>query len=318
MKKKTLLIVGCGNLGSRYIQGLAYLSIPLEVFIYDINKSAISHANMVFNENKNKNHEINICENLSSIPSSIDLVIIATTAFERHKIIESISNFSTVDYWLIEKVLEQNTKNLRLIQNSLKECIGAWVNTPRRIIPWYCKIKRKISLRSPLHFTYTGGKWGLACNSIHFIDLFSWITSETAVSYDSSLLEKNWVQSKRKGYFDIFGTLLIKFSRGSILELKSTNIDSLVSFIEIQDSNGIWSINERDGLASHTNGSLINGKIPLHSELTPFLLNDILYGGFCELPDLKTSIEMHEKFLDCMLSHWQHNMSYNSETLPIT
>ena len=316
MKKKTLLIAGCGNLGSRYIQGLAHLSNPLEIFLFDINKSSITSASMVFN--KNKNHTIHICENLSSIPSSIDLVINATTAFERYEIIESISNFSTVDYWLIEKVLEQNTKNLRLIQNSLKKCVGAWVNTPRRIMPWYCEIKSKISLHSPLHFSYTGGNWGLACNAVHFIDLLSWITSEIVVSCDSTLLDKNWIQAKRKGYFDVFGTLLIKFSGGSILELISINIDSLQSSIEIKDSNGIWAINERDGIATHTDGSVINGRIPLQSEITPFLLHDILYAGSCELPDLKTSIEMHEKFLDCMLSHWKHNMDYNSETVPIT
>lgn len=316
MKKKTILIAGCGNLGSRYLQGLSCLSTPLEIFLFDINKSAITNAINFFDINKN--HKINICENISAIPSKLNLVINATTAFNRCEIIKLISNLSDVDYWILEKVLEQNTKNLRLIQIYLRSSKGVWVNTPRRAMPWYSEIKSKIPFNLPLHFTYTGGSWGLACNALHFIDLLSWFTSERVVSLNNSLLEKNWVQAKRNGFYEIFGTLIVNFSKGSILELKSMNTDLRESLIEIQDSKGILTINEKAGFAKHTNGTVINGNILFQSEITSTLVNEILFKGSCKLPDLYTAIEMHEKFLECMLSHWNKNMPYNTEIIPIT
>ena len=49
---------------------------------------------------------------------------------------------ATVDYWIVEKVLEQSKYNLSLLCNELYKSKRTWVNTPRRQMDWYKKIKK--------------------------------------------------------------------------------------------------------------------------------------------------------------------------------
>ena len=46
----------------------------------------------------------------------------------------------------------------------------------------------------------TGGSWGMACNSIHFVDLLNWFSNEILESLDTSNI-KDWHPSKRLGFW---------------------------------------------------------------------------------------------------------------------
>ena len=47
---KKVLLVGAGQLGSRYLQGLAKVSIPLEIHVLDISESSLRIAEARWNE----------------------------------------------------------------------------------------------------------------------------------------------------------------------------------------------------------------------------------------------------------------------------
>ena len=51
---------------------------------------------------------------------------------------------------------------------------------------------------------YVGNNFrGLACNSVHFLDLVLWWSDEKLVSVDTSCLDITWFESKRPGFFEI-------------------------------------------------------------------------------------------------------------------
>ena len=54
---------------------------------------------------------------------------------------------------------------------------NAWVNTPMRIMEWQQSIKQQVKkyIEWPVSIEDSGSDWGMACNSIHNIDLISWL-----------------------------------------------------------------------------------------------------------------------------------------------
>ena len=63
--------------------------------------------------------------------------------------------------------------------------------------------------------TVVGNNWGLMCNTINYLDVFSWLTDEKLVSINSDRLDKKWFVSKRDQYMEVNGVLNAFFSNGS-------------------------------------------------------------------------------------------------------
>ena len=124
-------------------------------------------------------------------------------------------------YWILEKVLAQSELALDEILSMTQNSFGAWTNTSRRMMVWHHQIREKLRSNTPLHITGSGCLWGLACNGIHYLDLASWWTGETLNRIDISGLDSQWVESKRKGFFEITGKITAIFSGGTTFSLKS-------------------------------------------------------------------------------------------------
>lgn len=314
----TILISGAGQLGSRYLQGLSECSIPLTIYIQDCYQESLQKAEHLWNEvSDNTIHRTSFHLSLNEIPNEIDITIVATTADVRPHVVSEISQSINVNYWVLEKVLAQSDTALELIYESVENCSGAWVNTPRRMMPWHQKIKRHLYLGSPLTLKVKGGSWGLACNAIHFIDLLSWWTGEKVESISTDHLSSEWFESKRKGYWEVFGTLEICFSGGTIAQLTSDLSDDSNS-IFVNDEQFSWDINEIEGLAKRSDGMEITGKLPYQSEITAELIEAIISDGKCELPTLEESIALHRVFLNSMQIHWDKAGMHTSSVVPIT
>ena len=316
-----ILISGAGQLGSRYLQGLASCRYPLSIIVQDNSQDALDKARQRWSEviNQELTYNISFQLSLNSIPESIDIAIVATNADVRLSVVREILNHSTVRYWVLEKVLCQSEEGLDQILEQVSTSSGAWVNTSRRVMPWHKKIKSQIGLKKPMNFTVQGGDWGLACNAVHFLDLFAWWTEESLVGIDTNRLIQHWFESKRKGFMDISGTLDAIYSNGSTLQLTAKREKELSPIIlELTDGRLSWVINETDGSAIRSDGINIIGSIAKQSQLTGPLVESILKTGSCGLPDLEDSIALHKVFLASMLSHYRHSGNPAATVLPIT
>lgn len=316
---RKVLIIGAGQLGSRYLQGLSKCTNPLRIYVQDIAPESLLRAEQRWQEvdGPSSHHEVSFHVEIKQCPQQLDLAIIATAAHNRPEVVKELAQHSAVRYWIIEKVLAQSPQGLEEIKLHVGDAF-AWVNTPRRIIPWHQKIKAQLQLHTPLQLTVVGGPWGLACNAVHFLDLMAWWSGESLVTVGSDQLEHNWTKAKRAGYWEIYGTLTATFSGGSTAKLVASASGDPTYLIQLTDGNGTWRIDEGKGAAVCTDGTEIPGRLAFQSEMTAALVDEILDTGDCKLPTLDASIAIHRVFIDAMLEHWQRHSDPAATFIPIT
>jgi predicted dehydrogenase len=315
-----ILIAGAGQLGSRYLQGLSKCRNPLRIHVQDIASKSLKQAEQRWQEvgGVSTHHKVSFHTEINQCPQLLDLAIIATTANSRPEVVQEIAQHSRIRYWILEKVLAQNTQGLEEIHLYVGSKSLAWVNTSRRIFPWHQMIKEQLLLQKPLHMTAMDGPWGLACNAIHLLDLMVWWSGETLVAVCTDQLNDSWFRTKRVDMWEICGTLMATFSGGTTLKLSSNSSEAPTCFIELTDGNSTWRIDEAKGTAVCTDGSKIPGHLPYQSEITPNLVDEILATSDCQLPTLIASIATHKVFIDAMLSHWQNHSDPAATFVPIT
>lgn len=285
----------------------------------DIYKESLDRASQRWNEVANQAtvHEVSFHDSIESIPVKADIVIVATSADVRPDVIGVIANRTAVRYWVLEKVLAQSESGLDEIISHTGASHGAWVNTARRMIPWHQQIKGQLGLNQPITLEIDGGLWGLACNAVHFLDLLAWWTGETLETVGTAQLNQGWFESKRQGFWEVFGTLEAQFSGGSRALISCREQAGPLS-LKVSDSHTSWLINEAEGLARRSDGIEICGRVDHQSERSGPLVEAILERGACGLPTLKESAMLHRVFIRSMLEHWRRAGHPVASSVPIT
>lgn len=316
----SVLLVGAGQLGSRYLQGLVKCKSCLDITVVDpsVQSLKISNTRWIEAAGDIAGHNIFWATSFPKTLTEVDVVIVATSSAERAELVQKIASHINVRFWILEKVLARSSAEVEDIEHALVTCEGAWVNTPRRMMPWYKSMRKAISGSGQMHGSLSAGLWGLACNSIHFIDLMSWWSGETLSAVEVTDLDSYWFESKRAGYFEVTGSLVARFSTGSTLLLQSTRVQTARPLVVKTCCGTLWEIDEGAGLARMSDGRCIPGRLELQSELSGRLINDLVSRGDCDLPRLQESARMHSIFLDAMLGHWNKSTGRNDEVVPIT
>ena len=176
---KNLVIIGAGQIGSRHLQGLAKINDDLNITVIDPSSESLETAKeRYFQVNRLNNFcEVNFRKDIPEF-KTIDLAIIATSSKIRKKVIKELLGKSEPNYFIIEKVAFQNLEDFEEIKNIFSaKNIKSWVNCPNRAFESYKRLKDRLDQKSPLEMKVSGGNWGLASNSIHYIDLFSFLTN---------------------------------------------------------------------------------------------------------------------------------------------
>jgi len=319
-KGDRLLIVGIGQLGLRYLEGLIKVDRRLDIIVVDSSIDALCIAQKKWLEISKGNllHNITWKQDLHEAQAPARLAIISTPSLRRISLIEEVADKIRPDYWILEKVLAQSSSELRAMDFLTADSKGVWVNTPRRLMKWHKQLKYQFLNNGPLQVSMIGGGWGLACNSIHFIDLVAWWSGESLDGVETAHLDSEWFESKRPGYFELTGTILVTYSKGTTLELSSkVNVGDRI--MEIKTSCGnFWQLDEVKGVASSRDGTTLRGRLEFQSEITGPLVSSILKSGKCDLPTLSESSSQHTVFLDSMLIHWNKSNNLQDKAVPIT
>lgn len=314
-----ILLVGAGNLGRRYLQGLVSDCHPFSIFVLDQSMDALKMAKESLTQVQTASlHSAKFSTSLEDVPHQLDLAIIVTNADCRARMISDLASRYTIKSWILEKILAQSCKQLDHIDQALAGNSQVWVNTPRRLMAWHQTILSQLMPdgKERLKVRVSGGSWGLACNAIHFIDLVSWWTQASVNSVGAEGL-CDWVQSKRPGFHEVFGLLWVTFSDGSELELScQSGTDPL--HITVATPQGEWKIEESAGNCVGPVGQQLQGQISFQSALTAPLVKRILQSGRCDLPTLAESSAQHRPLLTALLQHWNQNQGCRDSIVPIT
>jgi len=163
-----LLLVGAGQLGSRYLQGLSHCPFDLEITVADSSPESLQRAQSRWEEVAGQSVGMHNVLYLPSLPDGVvsyDIAIIATGAARRAMLVKECAERFAVRYWILEKVLAQSSSELDMIEKALADADGAWVNTPRRISRWHQQLRSLFAIEGTVICSVIGGDWGLACNS---------------------------------------------------------------------------------------------------------------------------------------------------------
>lgn len=311
-----IVIVGAGQLGSRYLQGLAGYTDSLNIHVIDINKNSLEKAKEIWIKTANSEiHSSQFSNNLESAPQQTDLAIISTGADVRESVVSSLVKNGNVDNWLLEKVLAQSTASVNRLE-SLTAHSNAWVNTYFRTMDWFKDIRQR-SAPGPIKMKVIGGSWGICCNGIHFLDFAAWWSGEEITEIDNSGLLPYWYPAKRNGFQEVNGTLNAHFSGGSTAALISDESNNHF-VIKVKTTREEWEINWQQNVAKRNDGFILPGKIPFQSEMTKDVAADMLLRRESALPTLEMSAKLHRPFLDSLLDHWNETYNDKKEFISIT
>lgn len=315
--KNKVLIVGAGQLGSRYLQGLSKVTEPLDIWVVDPSAESLTRAEQRWNEMQPAAaHEVHYVSAQSTLPRNMDLAIVATTADVRNAVIAEIGQHVEIRHWVLEKVLTQSAAEIVDLQKMLGNCKSAWVNTPMHLWPLYRKIRELYQANTPIEASFEGFR-GLACNAIHYIDFVSRWNGAPLTEVDASGLQPEWYAAKRSGFYEIDGEICVSFADGSRLKLASDR-NNLGYKVKLKIAGDEWQVTESEGIARATDGRIIDGTIEFQSKLTAPMTQAIFAGVPCGLPTLAESAQQHILFLNALLEHWNRHMPNKLERLPIT
>ncbi|MEI6638246.1 MAG: hypothetical protein WCL46_00880 [Chlorobium sp.] len=299
---------------------MSKVQFPLDIFVSDVSAESLAQAEARWNEvvSSNTSHKVDYVVGLLGLPDNIDIAIIATLADVREKIVMQLSNQVKVRYWILEKLLAQNVDDLLSIKDVISQNGMAWVNTPMHIWSLYRNIRSHYDDK-PGSVDATFDKVNrLACNAIHYIDYISRWNKALPVSVDTSNLFHQWEPTKREGFYDVYGELIIDFSDGSKLKIIGNNDDpnKRVNIIKVNKEE--LHVSESQGIATALDGITITGRCEFQSELTAPLVESILQIQSCDLPTFTESVIQHRMLLESLLKHWNTYMPNKLERLPIT
>lgn len=315
------LIIGAGQLGSRYIQGLTLLADLKAIWVVEPDSFAMKRAHSRFLEMPD-HAQIQFrpaaLSALADHQESFDFGIIATPALHRLEQLQAMINLG-IKTILCEKVTFQSV-DLCKRASVLAAHAGAHVHVPyiMRYIPLYRDLRaRLIGHNEPILLRINAGNVGLGCNLIHYLDCFEYITSQTIERIHTTIdlpLEKN---KRGNDYIEFSGRVEAFTTRGDRFAL---NFD--------KDSQDYPVIHMESGLANiivhEAQDSWLDlpsqKEYPLHfprmSDLTATLIKDMM-AGTSPLPQLHETESTQCLMLES-LNHALHQQHHDTLLCPIT
>jgi len=323
---KNIVVIGAGQLGSRHLQALSKVNFQTTIEVVDPFAASLEVARARFNEMPSNPNVFGISffSSLSELSTKVDLAIIATNADIRADVIRTLLKHCDVKNLVLEKVLFQKPEEYTEIQALLKaQNVKVWVNHPRRMFPYYAKLKELLVGSKQVSYQVQGGDWGLACNGLHFIDHFAFLTGCSDLTINTDGLNPSVIVSKRKGYFEVSGTLSGKIGAHPFKLFCHENASPVVITICADNLNAI--IDEGNGwmrISTKENGwKWVDEKakiIYFQSELSNKIAEDIFETGQCDLPTFVDSTKLHIPFINAMLEHINRYGVEKHTTCPIT
>jgi hypothetical protein len=327
----TVAIIGAGQLGSRHLQGLARTSEPFAVFVVDPSQDNLETARQRWLEvaPPERAGQANFLLSISGLPAALDLAVVATNSNVRCQVVTELCRYAKVRSLILEKFLFQKAADFSQILNLTREMnINAWVNCPRRRYSIYQEFRGFCMTGLPLVMNFSGTNWGLACNAIHFADLFSFLSGVDRLEWNGALLDKGQARSKRPGFLELTGTIAARTDAGGSLTLSSIAASegqaSGPGLLTVHNPQFSAVICESQGWARVCTAeggwkpAEIQFKVPYQSELTGQYAEAVTRGGNPGLTTLEESCALHLPLLGLFMEHLRTTSNWNEDYCPVT
>jgi len=320
---KKILLVGCGNIGSRHLQGLVKIKDSVEIIVIDPSNEAQNLAKERLNEIQYNTSQFQIIwkNSIDGIKES-DLVIIATPSKGRKNLIKNLLSLGHLRF-LIEKMVCQSDAEYEEILEQLSEHNAkVWINATRRYFKSYKLIKELFVNSDTIHLSVKAGNMGLGSNAIHFVDLFSWLTNNNKIKLNGDFLTDEIFPSKRgKNYFEFAGLITGSNPTGSFLSINFLPHDDMPLTVRIYDKNNDLIIDEINENITKNRGfknKELEFKTEFQSNLTGNMISDIFLDDDCNLPSIEEQHIAHKELFRIFNNHIEKITKERKDLCPIT
>ncbi|MCX2982111.1 hypothetical protein EYC98_14715 [Halieaceae bacterium IMCC14734] len=271
-----ICVIGVGNIGMRYVQGISNSFPDAQLFLVDapsrlheLEKMDLGGANLL--------------TSLEDITEPLDLCVVSTSCQPRLDIYKRCLELQP-RYIILEKYLFKS-------RQEFEECLSL-PRVPTFVNQWMygsrtfdCLFTEPVST-----VELTGSGWGLACNAVHWIDVFKRHMNITDLQVGSDTNISKVFPSKRAGYEEIYGELVfVDEESDKTFSLIDRGDDILTGAQEIRVDGKVYlfdyaHIKREERIIAH---------FPYFSGLIGNLVEDIMDKGSCNLPLLEESISQH-------------------------
>lgn len=302
-------IVGCGAIGFRHFQGALQSKLCDRVYVVDPSVDSQRRCQNYADElgcSKNV-----IClPSLEQLPSVINILIVATASNNRLDLLESLSRITRCNTLILEKLVfsrvNEFDEGAKLISRLSENC---YVNCSKRLLKSSLNIKDFVR-GSDFVMSVVGGSWDMACNGIHYLDLFSYLIGDRETIEYRNIDFNKIIPSKRIPYSEVLGEMVFNSERSTLVMTCLADDSPLITGIELLNGQAFVQIDEQNKLADWTIDGFTEKKefeILFQSELTgPLITQLIESGGTCELPPFSVSSRLHIPFLNALYEGSSH------------
>ncbi len=294
----SICLIGAGSFGIHHLEGLLRSEGQLSITVVETSEEARKRVSEVFL------HYGKTGSVVTEIPAgSFDLAIIATTSRSRAQVVRELLATADVRTLIMEKILFANESDYAEIDSLLREKrVPAWVNCSLRLMPVRKDLKGDIG-SDPVHIHFDAGdRYGLMTNIMHYADYAGFLASSPITSVDTSLLSPRLIGSKRSGYCEMFGTIVVDFENGS--RMLATSLPQSRDRRTVISAPRVRAVlEEPSGTArisrARDDWKWIETPAPFlqQSEMSGALAKRILETGACELPTFEESSAVHLSIL---------------------
>ena len=323
---KNIAIIGAGQLGSRYLQGLTLTKQNIRIEVVEPFEQARLTAVQRYEEMPTNENikSLDLYDSIEGLSAELDVVIVSTNSDVRPQIVKELLAKKKVRYLVLEKVLFQTVEAYSEILQILKETeTRCWVNHPRRMYPFYRELQKTLRYAERINYVVQGGAWGMGCNALHFIDHLGFLSGSTELVLNYDALHQKVYDAKRAGFVEFNGTLNGTLGEHTFSlhcaeayapttisltsDVLSMCIDEANGYIRMARKENDWKWEERHEKIVY-----------FQSELTHTLVEDLLETGRCDLPEYETAMKLHIPFIEALLTHMKNINGSSTLICPIT
>ena len=293
-------IIGMGNIGLRYLQSILNTDENYEVICYDISKNFQDRTISFLSNNNLPNKKIHFSPSLELLEDNTDndtIVILATTAEKREELILQFAK-KTPKLIVSEKLVCTSRESYLNLIKELNEINynDVLVNFFPRNQPFFKELTRELASVAEFKMCVEIPKLGLACNGIHFIDIFLWLSGSYNYKYKNSFHSDVYKQ-KRPGFYDFAGLIEIDCN-SSYLSLRdnNSNLEQYIS-ISFNDSHYKFYMFDELLIKDHTKDSK-QYKLNHVSQYICGEITSYIEDGKCYLPNIFDAYHSHSVLFD--------------------
>jgi predicted dehydrogenase len=324
-----VLIVGCGDIGSRHLQAVASLPQVCEVEVVEPRPKGLQLGQERLAEIPDCQPSITFrwLSSLEEASKGGDLCIVATQADVRCQLVDQVVETLGYSSFILEKLVAQSVREYEnLLAFSKAKRLSVWVNCKARAHASHKRVKAHLDPHEPIIFSTIGGNHGLVNNGVHAADLFVFYDGMDQIEGGGAYIDPILHTSKRgTGVFDLSGTLHGYTAKGSHLDISFAGYHGGPAHFSVVSPRYRAVID--DQMKCFYESTMETGwswrQVPFEanlmiSHMTRRFAADILRSGQCELPTLQECFPAHRFILSELQPHFNKLLNHQSDRCPAT